>query len=199
MKIISWNLFHTKGATATQVRQMIEAHAPDLVLMQEATADIDVLPYTAGGFYARAALPGRAHGLAAWSAVPFESPAEILPLQRGLFVRRVCQIIEVGGMVFANVHLSHGQVLNRLQLRRIANALPKQAAILGDCNMVGAPLLQGFHDAGPRQATHNSARLIPLRLDRCFVRGLQCSARAVLESGASDHRPIMVTLTHPKS
>jgi endonuclease/exonuclease/phosphatase (EEP) superfamily protein YafD len=65
---------------------------------------------------------------------------------------------------------------------------------MGDCNMVGAPVLNGFADVGPRHATHKSGRLIPLRLDRCFIRGLQCSASQTLEKSASDHRPIMVVI-----
>jgi endonuclease/exonuclease/phosphatase (EEP) superfamily protein YafD len=36
--------------------------------------------------------------------------------------------------------------------------------------------------------------MIPLRLDRCFTRGLACTAAEVLDQGASDHRPLKVTL-----
>ncbi len=195
MKIISWNLLHTKGAGVEQIAALIAAHQPDLFLMQEATAMIDSLPKLCGGHYARIALPGRLHGLAAWSLAPWASPAGSLILQRGVIVRRVAQILTLRELTVANVHLSHGQWLNRFQLRQIAAALPSHAAILGDCNMVGAPLLPGFTDAGPRQPTHKSARLIPLRLDRCFIKNLHCTASRVLEYGASDHKPIMVTLT----
>jgi endonuclease/exonuclease/phosphatase family metal-dependent hydrolase len=117
-----------------------------------------------------------------------------LKLQRGLIVRRVCQILDMQDFSVANVHLSHGQLLNRLQLRRIARALPPRAVIVGDCNMVGAPLLPGFQDAGGRQATHRSARIVPLRLDRCFIRGLACVSAETLARGASDHRPLLVVV-----
>jgi endonuclease/exonuclease/phosphatase family metal-dependent hydrolase len=193
-KIISWNLLHSTGAGLENVLEMIAEHRPDLLLMQEATAPIDKLPERAGGAYARSVLPGRAHGLAAWSPRPFENPAFSLPLHRGFIVRRVCQVIDLGAFTVANVHLSHGQVLNRRQLRQIAKILPERAAILGDCNMVGPPLLRGFADAGERQATHRSARMIPLRLDRCLLRGLTCTDATTLKRGKSDHRPLMITL-----
>jgi endonuclease/exonuclease/phosphatase (EEP) superfamily protein YafD len=192
VKLISWNLLHSAGAGVEQVAALIAGHAPDLLLMQEATAAIDTLPERAGGFYARTALPGRLHGLAAWSPAPFHRPAAILTLPRGVLVRRVCQIVTLSQFAVANVHLSHGQVLNRRQLRRIAAALPARAVIIGDCNMVGAPLLPGFADVGARVATHRSARILPLRLDRCFVRGLTCTQAATLARGASDHRPLLV-------
>ena len=192
--VISWNLLHTGGARVEQVCQLIAQQRPDLVLLQEATAQMDALPDQIGGHYARMALPGRHHGLATWSEAPLQRPIESLRLQRGLIVERTCQILQIGDVSFANVHLSHGQVLNRRQLRRIAGALPDVAAILGDCNMVGAPLLPGFRDVGPREATHWPARVIPLRLDRCFVRGLTCTHSQVLARGASDHWPIMVVL-----
>jgi len=192
--IISWNLLHTTGARLEAVAALALRHQPDLLLMQEATAEIDHLPQRLGGHYARLALPGRHHGLAAWSPQPLHRPAVSLVLQRGLIVRRVCQLIDLGALTVANVHLSHGQMLNRRQLRRIAAALPESAAILGDCNMVGAPFLPGFRDVGARVATHRMQNMIPLRLDRCFTRGLACTAAAVLDQGASDHRPLKVTL-----
>jgi len=198
-KIISWNLLHTTGAGIDNIQDLIAGEQPDLLLMQEATAPIDKLPDRIGGAYARIVLPGRAHGLAAWSPLPFHNPAFSLPLQRGFIVQRVCQIIDLGPFTVANVHLSHGQVLNRRQLRQIAKTLPERAAILGDCNMVGPPLLPGFMDAGARepgarQFTHRSARMIPLRLDRCFTRGLTCLGASTLNRGKSDHRPLLVIL-----
>ena len=196
--IISWNLLHTGGATVEQVGRLIEAHDPDLFLMQEATAPIDRLTDLTGGHYARTALPGRRHGLAAWSKAPLRASAASLKLQRGLIVDRICQILDLGDLSVANVHLSHGQALNRLQLRRVARALPENAAILGDCNLIGSPLLPAFRDVGPRQATHWAANLIALRLDRCFVRGLTCNDSQVLGRGGSDHWPIMVALEAPQ-
>jgi len=197
LKIISWNLLHGKGAGLEDICALIAGHQPDLFLMQEATALIDALPERAGGVYQRIVLPGRQHGLAAWSRLPFHTPALSFSLPRGLIVRRVCQIIDLGPFTIANVHLSHGQMLNRRQLRRIAAALPERAAILGDCNMVGPPLLPGFQDVGERRATHRSARLVPLRLDRCFIRGLTCHSAETLTRGNSDHRPLVVILACP--
>jgi endonuclease/exonuclease/phosphatase family metal-dependent hydrolase len=194
MKIITWNLLHSTGATLDHVAALIDSHRPDLLLMQEATAIIDTLPARLGGHYARHVLPGRHHGLAAWSQNPLKTPAKTLTLQRGVVVRRISQILDLGPFAVANVHLSHGQLLNRIQLRQIAKILPPRAAILGDCNMVGAPLLPGFSDSGPRQPTHNSANLVPLRLDRCFTRALICTNAEILPRGPSDHRPLSVTI-----
>jgi endonuclease/exonuclease/phosphatase (EEP) superfamily protein YafD len=197
MKIISWNLLHQSGATLDEIEAVIHTYRPDLFLMQEATDRVDKLPSKVGGHYARAPLPGRRHGLAAWSPEPLREVPAVLTLQRGMFVRRVCQIIDLGAFTVANVHLSHGQILNRRQLRRIAEILPARAAILGDCNLVGPPLLVGFRDVGPRKATHEAGSVVPLRLDRCFVRGLKCLSARALEMGASDHRPIQVGLFLP--
>ncbi len=163
------------------VAALAQRHQPDLLLMQEATAEIDHLPERLGGHYARIALPGRQHGLAAWSPHRLFSPAT-----------------NMGSFSVANVHLSHGQIMNRRQLRRIATALPERAAILGDCNMVGAPFLPGYKDVGSRQATHRMSNVIPLRLDRCFIRNLHCIAFEVLDQGASDHRPLKVVLADGK-
>jgi endonuclease/exonuclease/phosphatase family metal-dependent hydrolase len=197
LKIVSWNLLHRAGATLGEVERLIEWERPDLMLMQEATDAIDLLPAKIGGYYARSPLPGRRHGLAAWSPAPFTRQPAAVTLQPGMIVRRVCQIIGIGAIGIANVHLSHGQVLNRRQLWRIALALPSMAAILGDCNLVGPPLLRGFRDVGPRSPTHNAGTLVPLRLDRCFVRGLDCRGAAILSRGASDHLPISVRLAVP--
>lgn len=194
IKIISWNLLRLVGASLGDVAELIQRHAPDLLLMQEATEEIDGLPELLGGDYHRAQLPGRVHGIAAWSPEPLPSTATVLPLPAGAMFHRVCQVVELGDFAVANVHLSHGQVLNRRQLRRIAGALPRRAAILGDFNLVGPTFLPGFRDVGPREPTHIAGDMMPLRIDRCVVRGLDCFSARALDRGASDHRPIIVEL-----
>jgi len=194
-KIISWNLLHWSGATLEQVKGLISQYNPDLLLMQEATALIDPLPFEIGGNYVRNTLPDRSHGLAAWSPKPFYAPAYTLSLQPGLIIRRISQIIDMGDYVVANVHLSHGQVLNRRQLRRLAKTLPHTAVIMGDCNLLGPSLLKDFSDVGPRQTTHYLETVESFRLDRCFIRGLSCESAEVLDRGNSDHRPIIVQLS----
>ncbi|WFT81886.1 MULTISPECIES: endonuclease/exonuclease/phosphatase family protein [unclassified Methylobacterium] len=193
-KIISWNLLRRTGATVEAVAALIAQEKPDLLLMQEATAEITALPERVGGYYAWAPLPRRIHGLAMWSPAPFPAPPRSIPIPSGALVDRVAQVLDCGAFGIANVHLSHGQVLNRRQLRRIEQHLPARAAVLGDYNLVGPALLPGFRDVGPRHPTHAMVDLVPLRLDRCLVRGLVCRHRAVLPRGASDHRPIVVHL-----
>jgi endonuclease/exonuclease/phosphatase (EEP) superfamily protein YafD len=193
IKIISWNLLRLTGASLDDVVRLIHRERPDLMLMQEATREIDLLPQRLGGFYARVPLPGRIHGLAAWSPIDRPRP-RVLHLPSGAVVDRVCQIIDLGSFSVANVHLSHGQLLNRRQLRHIAARMPLRAAVLGDYNLVGPALLPGFRDVGPRDPTHLCADIMPLRLDRCYARGLICAQAVALDRAASDHRPIMVHL-----
>jgi endonuclease/exonuclease/phosphatase (EEP) superfamily protein YafD len=194
MKIISWNLLHREGAAVADVVRLIERYRPDALLMQEVTAAFDALPRLAGGVYAQTPLPGRRHGLAVWTRQPTPKPLGIFPLPSGAFVHRVCQVVDLGSFCVANVHLSQGQLLNRRQLRSVVRHLPLQAAVLGDYNLVGPPMVPGFRDVGPRHPTHRMSDLVPLRLDRCLIRGLVCLRADVLERGTSDHRPIMVEL-----
>lgn len=193
MKIVSWNLLRLTGASLAEVAQLAVREAPDLLLMQEATHDIDRLTDRIGGHYHRHPLPGRIHGLAIWSPTPLPRAPVCVPLPSGPY-ERVCQILDLGPLAIANVHLSHGQVLNRRQLRRIAWHLPHRAAVLGDYNLVGPALLPGFRDVGPRRVTHVAGRIVPFRLDRCLVRGLSCVEARVLPRESSDHRPIAVRL-----
>jgi endonuclease/exonuclease/phosphatase family metal-dependent hydrolase len=147
-----------------------------------------------GGQYQRNLMPGRVHGLAVWSPTPLPGWPKVVPLQSGAMFNRICQIVDLGSITVANVHLSHGQILNRRQLRRIARLLPHRAAVVGDYNLIGPALLPGFHDAGPREPTHVAGDIVPLRIDRCLIRGVAClEARALLRE-TSDHRPIVVRL-----
>ncbi len=194
IKIVSWNLLRLTGASLDDVVRLIRREDPDLMLMQEATEAMDGLTARVGGFYRRSPLPGRIHGLAVWSPLPFPAEPAVLPLQNGAMFNRVCQIVDFGAITVANVHLSHGQILNRRQLRRIAKALPFRCAVVGDYNLIGPALLPGFRDVGPREPTHMAGDVVPLRIDRCLVRGVAClGARALLRE-TSDHRPIVVTL-----
>lgn len=197
MKIISWNLLRRTGAAVEDVATLIIRHRPDLLLMQEATKEMESLPHLVGGHIHRRRLPGRIHGLAAWTPGELLRPKTLLlpvsPLPGGL-PPRVAQIVRLGGITFANVHLSHGQILNRLQLAHVVDAIDGPAAVIGDYNAVGPILLPGFRDVGPRRPTHHAHSVVPFRLDRCLVRGLSCTGTYALERGPSDHRPIMLEL-----
>ena len=198
MKILSWNLLYRKGAAAADVAQLIEEHRPDLVLLQESTTGIRRLPTHAGGRFYELPWKGKTYALAAWSA---EAELEIssleLPFSRvpGKFPPRVAQIIRFEGMSIANVHLSHGQLLNRRQLRKIAKSIEGPLAIVGDFNAVGLVLLRGFKDVGPKRITHMAKRVVPFRLDRCLVRDLTCSNVKALKRGPSDHCPMVFDLS----
>jgi endonuclease/exonuclease/phosphatase (EEP) superfamily protein YafD len=194
IKLISWNLLRLTGASLDDVVRLIRREDPDLLLMQEATREMDGLTKRVGGQYQRNLLPGRVHGLAVWSPVPLPTAPVVLPLQAGAMFHRLCQIIDLGSITVANVHLSHGQILNRRQLRRIARVLPYRAAVVGDYNLIGPTLLPGFRDVGPREPTHVAGDMVPLRIDRCLLRGVACLEAHALLREASDHRPIVVSL-----
>jgi endonuclease/exonuclease/phosphatase family metal-dependent hydrolase len=198
LKVISWNLLRLTGAEADDVANLVRREKPDVMLMQEATKDIEELPSLIGGHFHRLSWLGRIHGLGVWSPHHFGPPRALsLPASRlpGRLPRRRAQLVQVGDITFANVHLSHGQLLNRRQLARIAAALRgKPSAIIGDYNIVGPVLLPGFTDVGPREPTHLASNIVPFRLDRCLVHGLSCRQADALDFGPSDHRPIRLEL-----
>lgn len=197
LKVISWNLLRLTGAGVEDVAALIERHRPDLLLLQEATEELHALPARVGGTFFREPLDGRIYGLAVWSPHPLPQPYALrLPVSQvpGRVPPRVAQIVQFGEVAFANVHLSHGQFLNRWQLLHIASALEGPSAIVGDYNAVGPIKLAGFKDVGPRQPTHSPSNIISFRLDRCMARGLRCSHGRVLARGPSDHHPIALDL-----
>jgi endonuclease/exonuclease/phosphatase family metal-dependent hydrolase len=197
LKVISWNILRLTGAGVEDVCALIERRRPDLLLLQEATEELAKLPALVGGYFFREPLDGRIYGLALWSPHPLPRPYALrLPVSQmpGRVPPRVAQIVQLGDVAFANVHLSHGQFLNRWQLLHIANALEGPAAIVGDYNAVGPIKLAGFKDIGPRQPTHSPNNIISFRLDRCMARSLCCSYARVLARGPSDHHPITLKL-----
>lgn len=198
MKIVSWNLLHKSGALVDEISKIIDLEKPDIFLMQEATETIDVLENFAGGHYQRQEWPKKHHGLATWSARSLSLTRPIaLPFSRipGTFPQRSAQLMDIGDITIANVHLSHGQVLNRKQLITIADATEGSTVIMGDYNAVGPVKLKHFKDVGPKKITHTAQRLMPFRLDRCMVRELYCNEARTLQRGGSDHKPIVVELS----
>jgi endonuclease/exonuclease/phosphatase family metal-dependent hydrolase len=197
VRVASWNLLRRVGARAEDVARLIRSYHPDLMLLQEATEEISQLPSLVGGHFFRHPMQKRIYGLAAWSPHPFPQtsalhlPMSVLP---AAVPRRMAQIVKFSGISFANVHLSHGQFLNRFQLHHIAYALEGPAAIIGDFNAVGPILMPEFRDIGPRQRTHRASNVIALRLDRCMARDVRCLHATVLDKGPSDHHPILMEL-----
>ncbi len=196
-RVASWNLLRRVGAEAQDVARLIHAYQPDLFLLQEATEEIGTLPSLVGGHFFRHPMQKRIYGLAAWSPHPFPRtsalrlPASVLP---GRVPPRIAQIVKFQGISFANVHLSHGQFLNRFQLHHIAYALEGPAVIMGDFNAVGPIRVPEFRDVGPRQRTHKASNIVSLRLDRCLTRDVRWLGGKVLERGPSDHHPILLEL-----
>jgi len=200
LKIVSWNLLYRQGAAVSDVASVIERQRPDLFLMQEAIVGIEKLPAIAGGQFYKLPWRGKTYSLALWvSGGEIKTWALELPFSRlpGKFPPRLAQIVELENFTIANVHLSHGQLLNRRQLRTIARAVNGPLAIIGDFNALGPLVMRGFKDVGPRRVTHLAKRVVPFLLDRCFgcfVREMKCVSAKVLEKGPSDHRPIVLEL-----
>ena len=196
-RVLSWNLLRRIGAGVEDIARLVKAHNPDLLFLQEATEEVTGLPSLIGGHFFRHPMDRRIYGLAAWSPHPFPPtralrlPASVLP---GRVPPRHAQLVQFRGVSFANVHLSHGQFLNRWQLLHIASALDGPAAIIGDFNAVGPTPLPGFRDIGPRRRTHRASNIVNLRLDRCLARDVRLAGATVLERGASDHHPIVLDL-----
>nr|WP_298682533.1 endonuclease/exonuclease/phosphatase family protein [uncultured Dongia sp.] len=194
LKIISWNLWHRGGAVLGDLAALVEAERPDLLLMQEAKQPLEALPHFVGGHFHWQEMQRRVYGLAFWSPHALEE-AHSIPLPSSpLPIRvppRLAQLLKFDGIWFANVHLSHGQMLNRRQLATIGQATTGPTVIIGDCNAVGRIVLPDFTEVGPRDPTHK----LRTRLDRCLVRGLSCTAARVLARGPSDHHPIEVLLS----
>ncbi|MCX5615622.1 endonuclease/exonuclease/phosphatase family protein [Bombella sp. TMW 2.2559] len=198
LRLVSWNLFHEDGATLEDIRLLIRVTRPDILLMQECRLFTTRLPDLMGGHFSRLASERRVHGTACWSRHPFLTPPRLHMLPPGLAAWRSAQLLEFdtgfGPFTIANVHLSHGPILNRRQLRLIRQELSERAIIIGDFNQVGPAMLRGFEDVGPREQTHRMLDKVPLRLDRCLVRGFSLLDKRVYPRFGSDHRPIAVTL-----
>jgi endonuclease/exonuclease/phosphatase (EEP) superfamily protein YafD len=194
VKVVSWNLWHRGGAVRANLVALIEVERPDLLLMQEAKPVLEHITEMAGGHFHFLPLPKRVYGLAAWTPHKIQAPGFVeLPSSKlpGRVPPRLAQLLKVDGIAFANVHLSHGQLLNRRQIRTAIDQLDGPAAVIGDYNAVGRIRMAGFHDSGPRERTHK----FRTRLDRCLTRDLDCRDCAVLERGPSDHHPIRMELT----
>lgn len=198
LRLVSWNLFHEDGATLEDIRLLLRVTKADILLMQECRLFTNRLPDLVEGHFSRLASEGRVHGTACWSRFPFLNPPRLHMLPPGLAAHRSAQLLTFdtgfGPFSIANVHLSHGPILNRRQLRLIRQELPERAIIIGDFNQVGPAMLRGFEDVGPREQTHRMLDKVPLRLDRCLVRGFSLLDRRVYPRFGSDHRPISVTL-----
>lgn len=192
LRILSWNVLRKVGAGPADVAALIERYQPDLVLLQEADASMMQLPELAGGCFARDQFHGRIHGPAVWAPHAIERPH--LVRLRGGHTRRHAQVVEHAGFTFVNVHLAHGQLTCRRQLREAAAAIRGAGAVIGDFNMIGPAVLPGFSDVGPREPTHIAQDMLPVRIDRCLVRGMACHSARALSAGRSDHRPMLLEL-----
>ncbi len=177
--------------------KIIEREKPDLFLLQETVDGIDRLPSMVGGRFYRVPWKGKTYGLGAWlNGAEVEIHSIRLPFSRvpGKFPPRRAQVLAFEEFSVVNVHLSHGQLLNRRQIRHIGKSISGPLAIIGDFNAVGPIVIKGFRDVGPRRITHMAKKMMPFRLDRVLVRDLGWGGARVLKRGPSDHRPIVIEI-----
>lgn len=200
-RILTWNLLHKDGASLEEIQYLLDYTQADILLMQEARSFTANLLKEKEGMFHRLALKYYRHGTACWSRFPFIDSPYQQPLPSGSLVQRHAQILNFSldhkVLSLANVHLSHRQWLNRKQLRATGQKLGKHAAIIGDFNMVGPSLLKEFQDTGPYQATHKMLNFLPLRLDRCLIKGLIKEEAKIFPRFGSDHHPILLKLRFP--
>lgn len=197
MKIVSWNLLYRRGAAVADVAKIIEREKPDLFLLQETIGSIDRLPAIVGGNFYTLPWKGKTYSLGAWlEKGAAETGSLELPFSKipGKFPPRSAQVLSFEGFHIINVHLSHGQLLNRKQIRHIGKSIDGPMAIIGDFNAVGPIISKGFKDVGPRRITHLAKKMVPFRLDRVLVRDLKWSNAIALKRGPSDHRPIVIEI-----
>jgi endonuclease/exonuclease/phosphatase family metal-dependent hydrolase len=198
---MSWNVLRQRGATPQDVAHLARKHRADIVLLQEASDEFAKLTTLMGGHWKGRRFEGGSDGLGAWSANPFGQIEWIdLPTARGgrWYRPRLTMVLQLQTGAIANVHLSHGQRAVRRQLRIAADAVGAAGAVIGNMNMIGPSGLgwgpDRWRDAGPKAPTHTVKGILPLRLDRCLVKGWQVKATTTLDHGPSDHCPIVVDL-----
>ena len=203
-RLLSWNLLHGSGAETDDVARLVEEHKPDVVLIQEAGTRLDTLQARLGGHYARRQMGHREHGPAVWSSHQLEDLETIalpratrfdfpVPIFRTV-ADRLALLVRVNDICFANVHLDHGQIANRRQIRHLVTTRGAIDVVAGDFNALGTTRVAGFEDVGPRTATHIAKGIVPVRIDRCLTRNIKAIRAEALARGKSDHRPILMDL-----
>ena len=196
-RILSWNVLRGSGAESVDVAEIVEEHGPDLVLLQEATDATIGLTDRVGGVCAFHLLPGRSHGLLAWSPARLP-PVDVIPLPfKRPDDRRSAIVLRYPAGSVAAVHLSHDQFLSRRQAAHLAGTMDPSAMMAGDFNAVGPMRLPGFFDRGPRTWTHLAKGILPFRLDRVLSRNVEVRSPRALGRGRSDHRPILFDVVWP--
>jgi endonuclease/exonuclease/phosphatase (EEP) superfamily protein YafD len=195
LKIVSWNVLRLTGATLQDIAALVGQEQPDILLLQEASAQSVDLPGLIGGVVAFRAFVGGADGLAVWSPTALP-PIEYLTLEHNPAQphkrRRCAMILRFPTYTLANIHLAHNQRLLRRQFASVATVCAPRAIIIGDFNAVGSLTRSGWQDCGPRAITHMARGVLPFRLDRCMVRDWEPRSARALPKGRSDHKPIVV-------
>lgn len=196
VRLMSWNVARAAGPRLDAVAALVGAHGPDLFLVQEATEDIRGLAATLGGHvYFEPAFPiaRGSEGMAIWSPAPLDALGRLA--LGGWPWPRVALRCRVGPMTICNLHLSHLPWQRARQLRTVSDALPRPLAMAGDFNRPGGCRLAGFTPAVP-QGWSFARGPLRLRLDAALVSpGIAVREARYLESGASDHKPLLLTLS----
>ena len=206
-----------------RVAALIREVKPDLVLLQEVdrntarSAGVDQLAVLErqtglhGRFGKSLDYQGGEYGIATLSRWPIENhhivPLRVEPPQPragGAIEPRIALVVDTGGHRVLNTHLdASGEDVYRLQeveqiLRTIRNVQVEMAG--GDFNAEpGSRVYQrieeaGLSDCGPATGLTFPAHQPVKRIDYLFLGKGRCRGAEVLQSQASDHRPVLFTL-----
>ena len=206
-----------------RVAAIIDAERADVVLLQEVDrnttrsggvdqlAELMRLTSMHGAFGKSLDFQGGEYGIAIISRWPIVN-ARVIPLRidppqpraGGSIEPRVAFLVETGGMVVANTHLDASRE-ETWRMQEVGELLRHEADIVGgDFNAEpGSNVYARVTDSGLRDAwklcgegdslTFSATKPVK-RIDYLFLQNRSCDRATVLDTDASDHRPLLVVV-----
>lgn len=218
MKVISYNL--RKHRAATELEELVAAHAPDILCLQE--CDANALPEDIGGLTFANATLGNRLGLAVYYRVntfrlqdirTFELKKSLhdrmlKPAHERLLGVRLQDIDDGRELIVASFHAAPLTALNSLRRNQIRKALTQLESMgpglpvlmVGDYNypVFKENLGQNIRDHGytltlSDDRTYTRYRVFKGHYDFATSDGFRIASIQTLPQRSSDHRPILVT------
>lgn len=218
MKVISYNL--RKHRAATELEELVTAHAPDILCLQE--CDVSVLPDDIGGLALADATQGNRLGLAVYYRIntfrlqgihAFELKKSLhdrmlKPAHERLLGVRLQDIDDGRELIVASFHAAPLTALNSLRRNQIRKALTQLESMgpglpvlmVGDYNypVFKENLGQNMRDHGytltlSDDRTYTRYRVFKGHYDFATSDGFTIKSIQTLPQRSSDHRPILIT------
>ena len=141
MLLVTWNVNSLK-ARLPRVLELLEHHAPDVVLLQETKTSAEAFPHEelrAAGYHAADHSAGRWNGVALLAREPWEDVALGLP---GEAAPEEARWIEgsTGGTRFASAYVPNGRALDSPEFPRKLDFLEAMARRAGEVDVVAGDL-----------------------------------------------------------